>query len=272
MMHANGYDLSATLAWYAAHQQEILRRLPGQSQDVNSRYLFKPASDGSTEFNLVAIKVVMNRFPVAARTRMHFKLLTMTPPHWYTTRSLPGRPSAYHYIEQAFSPTAMATSYANPGNGEVGLYELGIDLAPEIRWIVHVQALTHALAHMIIWNDLWHGENSATDKGLIQRVFVMKGEGGREEQIEVFRWLSDFRTCANHTYPISQFAANFYGDDGLVLKTSPSFQPIFAVLSECVAAYLLGMAFRTDGTGLDPFGKNKELRQMVRDFLLAERR
>ncbi len=269
MTHANGYDLKAALAWYTKHQQEILRRFPGQSQDV----LFKPLSGHHMEFNMDAIKAVLNRFPVAARNRTHLKLLSVTRPHWYTTRSLPGNPVAYFYIEEAISPTAMATSFSNPSVGEIVLYELGIDdLTPEIQRIVHVQALTHALANMIIWNDLWHGESQVTNRARNQHVLAMKGEGGREKQAEVFKWLGEFRACANHAGPISQFAANFYGDDGLVLKTSPSFQPIFAVLSECVAAYLLGMAFRADGTGLDPFGKNKELRQMVRDFLLAERR
>lgn len=276
----SGLDLGPTLAWYLANVDVIKKKVfpvaygsSGEWPVPDMPYEQEHGFGRLSELNSQIVASVLRHFPVNARKRMVLGDIKADPSLWFHRDSATKGPTPTTDKEQALSPTAIIPSYVAYGkDGEdseewcgftprITLFSVPTDIVPNdgVRYIVHLEGLVHELAHAILAPELYS-----------QCMLHFPGvRSVRAHSVSVSAFVSEAEAVVNECGPISHYASVYYGEDGKLRKGGLT--PINEALAEAIAAYLLGFAFRLDGTGLDPFAGRERLRNLVHDYLHASR-
>lgn len=260
----SGFDMFATLNWYRQNLGQLGQLLPrATDQPPPTPVVSLDNPDGlGHALSLELVNGVLAIFPPSARERMTVGKVTTKPPLWFHRDSVGEKPVVTELVAEAISPTAIVPSHvlhaaaSNVWCGfdtSVGLFRIGEAVEEDVRLVVHLQGLTHELAHSIVTPEL-HAD------------CVLRFEDGRE--VPALTFFTEFHNLANSCPPISHYASAYTDAAGQLIA---GLTPLNEALVECITAHLLGFAFRLDGTGLDPFAGREALHQAVIAYLNAKR-
>lgn len=277
----SGLDMGPTVRWYEENKDELRRRLnwlvgahprvcklvPGVSGTVTVEL------GGHSDLSEEDVASVFCRFPEEARRRMSLKSIEGSPTLWFHRDSRPGAIRPTPYRDEALSPTAIIPSYIEyvkderawcGFSGRVMLYTVPSDVVPDedVRRVVHLEGLVHELAHSFITPELYND---------CELWFVGDGKTpNRQLNTEFF--VAEAWATVNSSAPVSHYASSYTDKGGKLLEGEKhGLTPLNEALAEGVAALLCGFAYRTDGTGLEPFRGRRRLFQLVSRFLRAQR-
>lgn len=265
-----GFDMGPTLAWYEDHLVDLSGRLPAPKRKCPSGVKIEIAANPEVPqfLSLPDIYGVLKRFPHSARRRMTLGGVAMTGARWFHRDSTAARPDLTEHREEALSETAiipsMITFPTDPESwwqhsGIISLFAIQQEVAsPGVRRLVHLQGLAHELAHAFVTAELYED---------CQLRFPEASA-----PVSAAHFFAELYDAINGCPPISHYASAYTGAGGqLIPHEEAGLTPLNEAICECIAAQVLGFAFRLDGTGLDPFQGRWHLRQMVEAYLRAER-
>ena len=262
----SGFDMRPTIEWYAQNYQRLNNAVPSPNDHAPPAFEYN-VSEGICWLTLPKISALIDLFPLPAQARSILASVSVKPPLWFHRDSVEHGPKPTTNMSEALSPTAIIPSYIGytaadktPGYlGNIDLYEIP-NISPFISRLVHAQCFVHEFGHSILKAEaFWDAEIWGP------RPKLRFPNGRLVDGDEV---LAEYRTLADAHPPISHYATAYVPEGRLKTESSV---PVEEAMVEAMAAHLLGFAFRTDGSGLEPFQDRQPLRQYITDFLMAER-
>lgn len=261
-----GFDMEATLAWYRANYDKLLKLLP--KPRTNGKRDFSLAGREHIQLELGMIKALIDLFPAAARQRSILTRIVGQPAAWFKKGMTSVKPEITNDLDEALSLTAIVpakTDYAGwkPGNPvcEIWLYGISDLVCPsEVQEIVLAQSLVHEFAHSIITPVLY-----------LLDYNLQIGETLRNGQDVILQ----FAELAERLPPISHYASAYREKNNAFKTVGPEKDPGMAIneeLAETIAAYLLDLVFCADKKRrMNPLVDRPQIKEFVKDFLAAER-
>lgn len=264
----SGFDMAPTIAWYYRNIAEIQRRLPPPivRRPPSPSFTVVGIDDSRGDFTLEHIQALLWLFPAAARDRMVMDQVAFGPSTWFHRNTTMDNIIPTTDVGEALSPTAVAPSKVDVTREDnwcgfkmtPRVFYIADGLMPDaVRRVIYLQAFTHELAHTLANPEVW-GRTSVSLRGQ---------DGVVKSQLE---FINEFEAQFNSAPPISHYASAYF-DRELGRLPDNSLTGICESMAEAITAYLLGFAFRTDGSGLNPFVGREALHELLSWYLLAAR-
>lgn len=282
----SGLDMAPTLRWYGEQWQILMEKLDDDSIRVSpngEKMPFPLRGTRHLQMSKNEMTALWLRFPEPARNRSVLRRIVGKPAAWFHHASLASEvgPIPTEDPKDALAPTAIIPSYCdyrrwrkNRPSCDIHLFYIHPLTCDEaVRYIVHVEGFVHEVAHSIIAPALYIDN---------YRLIMPNGQS-----INGRVWLLDvFGRAAEKHLPISHYAGVYRRRDGTFKldRRDSRATAVSEEMAECIAAYLLDFVFCPRrritcghlylfnyGRRFSPFNDRPEVRQMVSDFLDAER-
>ncbi|CAN5141770.1 hypothetical protein BH09PAT1_BH09PAT1_0070 [soil metagenome] len=263
----SGFELKPVIDFYTLNAERILALLP-LPNDSNLEYPIEQRQN--IHLTPSDISSLLNLFPSSFKQRTELRnggTFIGIPTTYFARDSTPGDIRVTDKVEEALSPTAFATAYADSNTDENGIVSCHIGLA-KLPDIIPTDVKKIIQSHAIIHE----GTHSITSHLLENETLKIKLPSG--EVISGKKCIERIALVAEKYRPMSHYTSGYRKADQL-FNDLPESERTLAMeeeLCEMVAAHLLGFVFAEDDLQrqFEPFKGREDLVPLIEDFLKAE--